>query len=240
LDEIESVSMEVRRELEALYDAEIAANDENFGLLLDKLQKLGIYDSSVVVFVSDHGEEFYEHRGWTHGKTLHAEMLRVPLVIKMPGAKNPRRLSELAQHVDLFPTLVELAGGTVPTMVQGRSLVSLLVPDHVAQAGTMFRQSFAHLDLRGKRALSVVEGEWKAIQRFESEDAAFPSLYSVELDPGELANKASILPTRAKTMMATYRRILKQLAHSQMEAPAIDESELERVSEELRALGYIK
>ncbi len=75
---------DVARELGALYDAEIAFNDHHLGRLLDHLKAENLYDSTIVLVVSDHGEEFYEHEYWGHGITLYEEQLRVPFVLKLP------------------------------------------------------------------------------------------------------------------------------------------------------------
>ncbi|MCP4660174.1 MAG: sulfatase, partial [bacterium] len=73
-----SVDRSMTEDLTALYDAEIFFNDHHFGALLDRLRATGLYESSVVIFLSDHGEEFFDHRGWGHGRTLYQEQLRVP------------------------------------------------------------------------------------------------------------------------------------------------------------------
>jgi arylsulfatase len=94
-------------ELVALYDAEVAAADTSFGALLDELGRRGLADETIIVFVSDHGEEFADHGGFEHSRTLYEEVLRVPLIVRAPGFA-PRRVAASAQHVDLLPTLLDL------------------------------------------------------------------------------------------------------------------------------------
>src|SRR6202166_1593884 len=95
----------------ALYDAQIAHADSQFGLLLQRLRDLGLYDRTVVVLVSDHGEEFLDHGLFAHGHSLYQEILHVPLVIRWPdGRYAGRRVDSLAQHVDLLPTILAAAG----------------------------------------------------------------------------------------------------------------------------------
>ena len=71
--------------LNDLYDAEIAQNDDAFGALVASLQEMDFYDDSLVIFLSDHGEEFQEHRGWRHGRRLYTESLSVPIIVTLTG-----------------------------------------------------------------------------------------------------------------------------------------------------------
>ena len=113
----------VRNDLVSLYDAEIAFNDEQFGRLIDELVRQGLYDSTMILVVSDHGEEFFDHGWWQHGKTLYQEQLGVPLVIRFPGGEGAGRVvGEIAQHIDLFPTILDVAGVPAPVALPGRSL----------------------------------------------------------------------------------------------------------------------
>ena len=113
----------IARELSALYDAEIACNDHHVGRLLDHLKARDLYDSTIVLVVSDHGEEFYEHEFWGHGDTLYGEQLRVPFVLKLPHQASAGRVVDgLAQHLDVMPTVLDLVGLPPVAGVQGRSL----------------------------------------------------------------------------------------------------------------------
>jgi choline-sulfatase len=113
---------ELRQNLLDLYDAEIATSDAAFGELIDLLARRGLWEDTVVVFVSDHGEELYEHGGWQHGKTLHTEMLDVPLIVHAPGAPDARTVQRQVQQVDVTPTILDLLGLPVPAVVEGHSL----------------------------------------------------------------------------------------------------------------------
>jgi len=77
--------------LSRLYDAEVAQNDRAFGELLDELGARGMDEDTAVIYVSDHGEEFQEHGRWEHGLSLYEEVLRIPLVMRLPGVP-PRRV----------------------------------------------------------------------------------------------------------------------------------------------------
>jgi arylsulfatase A-like enzyme len=97
--------------LRGLYDGEISYVDHRIGELYGLLRDRGILDSTVLVFTSDHGENLGEHRLMDHQYCLYDTLLRVPLVIRYPNEFEPgRRVSEQVRMVDLFPTLLRLAG----------------------------------------------------------------------------------------------------------------------------------
>ena len=97
-----------------LYDGEVRFVDDNVARFLAELQRLGIYDDALIVFVSDHGEEFWEHGGYEHGHSLYDELTRVPLFVKLPGTREGRRRSELVSTGSLMPTILELIGDPAP------------------------------------------------------------------------------------------------------------------------------
>ncbi len=117
--------------LEARYDAEVQFADKHIGLLLSALRDAGLAEQTAVVVFADHGEAFGEHKLggeplYFHGESLYNEVLRVPLIVYVPGQK-PQVISERASLLDLAPTVLELAGVPVPTSFRGRSLASLVL-----------------------------------------------------------------------------------------------------------------
>ena len=121
-----------REVVSALYDAEVAAQDEELGLVFRTLDSLGLTRNTIVILTADHGEELFEH-GWIgHGSTslagtLYEELVRIPLIVSLPGRfPAGRRVGALVQGVDLMPTLFELIGLEPGGPLQGRSFRSLL------------------------------------------------------------------------------------------------------------------
>jgi arylsulfatase A-like enzyme len=109
----------------AQYDGEIAYGDAEFGRFLRELQARGLYDRALIVFLSDHGEEFLEHGDWMHGHTLFEELIRVPLVVKYPGNHHAgRRVARQVLLVDVLPTVLRSQGLPLPSSpaVAGRPL----------------------------------------------------------------------------------------------------------------------
>ena len=109
----------------ARYDGEIRYTDLHLGRLLDALRAKGLYDKTIIVVTGDHGEGFGEHHVRMHGYDLYSAQTKVPLVIRVPGL-SPRRARTPAGHVDIMPTLVNLAGGPPNPDMMGRSLVDVL------------------------------------------------------------------------------------------------------------------
>src|SRR5262249_36190439 len=111
----------------AMYDREAFYSDLYFGKFIDYLKQNGLYENSIVVFTADHGEQFFEHEAWGHGKSLYEPEIRVPLMIKFPNHKFARkRLSQTVRHIDLFPTASELTGMKPPDRIQGQSLMPVI------------------------------------------------------------------------------------------------------------------
>jgi arylsulfatase A-like enzyme len=93
------------------YDSSIRYVDAEVGRILDKLKEKGLYESSFIIFTSDHGEALYEHGYWGHGQTVYHETARVPLIVKFPAKMGLKgRIERVTQLVDIFPTFAALFG----------------------------------------------------------------------------------------------------------------------------------
>lgn len=224
-------------EMVDLYDAEVRANDESFGALLEELRRRGLYDRTIVVFVSDHGEEFCEHGGWEHGRTLFSEVLGVPLVIRVPGMSRGSRRPELVEQVDLMPTLLDLAGVHAGGPANGRSLKPLLSG---AAASWPSVASLAHLDYRGRAGVSVVEGDWKLIMDSRQGVVGYPRLYYRPADPNDQHDVSFRHRERAYFMRARLSQLLLAGQTAPLPSATPDPAGLREIEEHLRALGYVR
>jgi len=142
-----------RARIKALYGGEVSFADAAFGSLLAGLRERSLLDETLVVFTSDHGEEFWEHGERGHGKTLSEEVLRVPLVIRLPESVPVGEvIRRPVQLVDVFPTILELLDIPLPPGLDGTSLLDPTRPQIPA---------FARLDLDGQRLATLRSGRWK-------------------------------------------------------------------------------
>ncbi|NQS88230.1 sulfatase-like hydrolase/transferase [Patescibacteria group bacterium] len=116
------------RAFREVYQAEILEFDHYFGEFIRKLKAMGLYNSSMIIFMSDHGEEFYEHKAWTHGHSLYNELIKIPLIIKFPHNEYKGvEISEDVGIIDIFPTILEACEVKFNSKsVDGESLLPLL------------------------------------------------------------------------------------------------------------------
>ena len=213
--------------LQAAYDRELRATDRTVGRLLDHLERLGLSDSTVVALTSDHGEQFAEHGALGHGgNAFYNEVLHVPLVLA--GALPDDPISTFADAVstlDLYPTLLGLAGIERPAQVSGRDLRS------ASSGGPVLATN--------ETTWKLVEGDWSYIysRRHEREE-----LYDLARDPGELSDLAGARPDVTATMRARLEETIRQgrrhpYAALRAELGRVPMSD--RVESTLRSLGYL-
>ncbi len=172
-------------EMRRLYEGEIEYLDANVGRLLTKLRDLGLRENTVVALTSDHGEEFFEHRGWWHGLTLYDEQIRVPLLIRWAAgarAAPPDATHSLARLVDISPTLLARAGAPIPPAMQGIDLAT-----DPAKRAEKHRRAFAEEDHEGNVLRALRTLEWKLLEanRGNPRGLAERELFRVADDPGE-------------------------------------------------------
>ena len=102
------VEAATRESLLELYQAEVMAFDCYFGEFIRNLKEMNLYDQSFIILMSDHGEEFYEHKGWEHCHSMYDELIRVPIILKFPGNRfKGRKIREPAGVIDILPTLLK-------------------------------------------------------------------------------------------------------------------------------------
>jgi len=109
------------------YDSAIAFVDSEIGKLLQSLREKGLYENSLIVILSDHGESLYEHEQWGHGHFVYEETARVPLVVKFPAAMNLKgRVKTVVELAGVFPTVLDIFGQRLP--LDGKSLLDAAAP----------------------------------------------------------------------------------------------------------------
>ena len=209
-----------------LYDGEIRFADEYFGRLLDALQKRGLLDTTVVVLTSDHGEEFLEHGGVGHGQTLHAEVVNVPMIIRLAGAVGGgTQVDRTVQQIDVLPTILDASGVPVPPDLDG---LSWLAP----QGPVTSTEAFATVRLGPFDQQAVVADSWKAIRDFDAPPGSRVRLFDTRTDPGELHDAGATAPL----LLGYARARLREVAGPLRPGPVVpDNDRLDR----LRALGYV-
>ncbi len=182
------------------YDGAIRYTDDQIARVLEQL---GPQDVAVVF--SDHGEEFWDHKGFEHGHTLYEELLAVPLVIKAPGLE-PGRVSQPVSLLDVTPTLLEQLGVPGDDGVTGLSLLPLAAGDiPTAQAFEQRLHGFGR-PLYGDEQWGVLDGELKYIA-----DGGKEQVFDLASDPGEQDDLARsgdepLLPERRAALGRSLER----------------------------------
>ena len=203
-----------------LYDGDVRTADTYFGRLMDDLARNGLLDDTLVVLTADHGEEFLEHGGVAHGQTLYREVLRVPLLVRLPGgAQGGTRVDRVVRQVDIFPTVLDLLGLPPRPWLDGTSLVTPAPGEG---------EAYSVLHLGGFDVESLSTLEWKAIHNFGGRPRF--ELYRLLEDPGEQRDVAAASP-----VALGYARVrLPELGTVPAPGARVDPQRLAR----LRALGY--
>jgi uncharacterized sulfatase len=172
------------RECKQAYYAAISFVDAQIGKLLETMDRLKLWENTVVVFWSDHGYHLGEHGLWMK-QSLFEESARVPLIVVAPGAKgNGRPCPRTVELVDLYATLADLAGVAPPKTLAGASLKPLL--DDPAKSWE--RSAFTQVQRGGFPGYSVRTERWRYIEWDDGEKGT--QLYDQDQDPRELQNLA--------------------------------------------------
>jgi arylsulfatase A-like enzyme/tetratricopeptide (TPR) repeat protein len=205
------------------YDGEIAAADDIVGELLEPLRRLGVYDRALIVVTSDHGEGLGDHGEDQHSILLYREVLRVPLLLKLPGARLAGTTVEApGQLIDLVPTVAGLVGFETPAGLRGRSLLHL---EEASPRAAYAETLYPRLQLGWSDLKSLVDGRWHYIH------GPRPELYDQGTDPGEKQDLIAREGERAERMRAELERY-----PTGPQAPRpVDPATAER----LAALGYV-
>jgi arylsulfatase A-like enzyme len=232
--------------LRALYDGEVAYADAELGRFLDLLIYFGLYDDSLVIFTSDHGEEFNDHGSFDHGRTMYEEVAEVPLIVKLPaGVDVPRglRVQTRVSSLDLFPTILETAGIPSPSR-WGRSLLQVIAEDGTESDP---RPVFSEVNPVGSEIFESVDylaawlGETKCIySRTQTDLLGQPippwQCFDLSSDPDELHALADDDPqaVACRQVLESWMRITE--GSEDEVGPEVDDE----TTEMLRAVGYIE
>jgi arylsulfatase A-like enzyme len=230
------------------YDGSIRAMDVEIGRLVERLRSLGLDDDTLLVFLSDHGEEFHDHGRMFHGQTVYGELTQTPLIVRWPaGLPKGRKVEDVVQTIDVFPTLLDLNGIAPPAGIQGQSLTPLLTGQGQWKARPAISEKQKTTSAGAPPPLdtesfAIVEGGWKLIHNTARHDGDPEfELYDFIKDPLNKTNVADqhqdIVARMAKTLdgwheMAKAAKLKPDSETNKSLTPA----QLQR----LRSLGYVK
>jgi arylsulfatase A-like enzyme len=230
-------SVQEREAIRSLYDGEVRYIDANIERVLGTLKRLHLYDDSLIVFTSDHGEEFWEHGRLGHGHSLYDELLRVPLIVKLPGSKQRGRTAVAVSTASVTPTILDASGIRYDA---GNVSVPSLLPliDSAAGTYTEFPIVSGAQIMFDRREAVFFEGYKYIVSAVDGKE----ELFDLSADPREQNSVAALAAGRIEQA----HRLLQ--AHSASAASLrkrlrIEEGAIqadEDTVRRLRTLGYLK
>jgi len=210
----------------SLYDGEIAFLDDQLGRFFLRLKQMGIYDSSLIIITSDHGELLGEHGIYRHRSPLYEGVVRIPLIIKFPFSRRVGREKRMITLTDLYPTILSICGLPIPNNISGKTfgnasspVVSELYYYGIGQHRILYAGKYKYMRYEHKRG---------------------PELYDLNKDPLEKENLAEKLP---EVTLAMEEKLQDwEEAHRPKYTPSGKGEEIlsKEVVEGLKALGYIQ
>lgn len=224
----------------ALYDGNLAWVDAEVGRMIEDLKRRGVWDKTILVLTSDHGEAFWEHGVRGHGFHVYEEFVRIPLIIRVPGLA-PREVVEAVELIDVTPTLLDLAGVFVPAQgAAGQSLASVMVGEtRSPDVAFMRNHKSGYLELAARRGPL----KYHALVRENR-----PEFYNLDADPGETMNLLGTTDPAAPEILTLFAG-MRQLLSDWVDAgsgtgddfdPALTGADSldQDTIEALRAIGY--
>jgi arylsulfatase A-like enzyme len=238
IEQLEALKQSKRRvsdadlqRLIALYDRGVAYVDHWIGRLLDGLKERDLYDDTMVIITSDHGEEFLEHGRLGHLYAYYEESLRVPLIIRLPREGRGAVVDEPVGLIDVLPTILDVMEIDYAPVVQGASLRATwtagkaVSPDYFAEAS--YEADTA----------AIRSSRYKYIWNRGRPD----QLYQLATDPGEQQNVCDQEPVACRKMRGRLRvhfqrnrELAATLAPLRSQVVELDD----RTREQLEVLGY--
>lgn len=220
------------------YDGEIRYLDDQLAALFSFLEHAQLLGDTLWVMTSDHGEEFGEHDGRYHGKTLYREQLKVPWIMRWPdGLPSGIRADARVQNVDIAPTILDLLGLATPAPFEGASRRSSLPPGQPEAPPNIAR--FAQVGLNDlapdRDLLSVTTARWKYIKDRRSD---WRRLFDRLADPGEQHDLVEVRPGIVAEMEERCDHFLRSRDHARRTTEKITVDDA--VAEQLRQLGYLR
>ena len=223
-----------------LYRGEVRYVDSRLARLIDTLKRLDLYDDTLIVLTSDHGEEFWEHGGTLHGHTFYNELLAVPLIFKLPSSEARTRSSIPAEvsTVSLTPTILDLCGlAFEPSQFSARSLADFWTSEAEPKSPL---PAFSSSPLYFLNRHAIIENGWKYIRHPEPRH---DELYNLKSDPAEKMNVASIEPERVarlRSRLDEHREQSRALKARLGIGDPADPAAQEEMQRRLKSLGYTR
>jgi len=218
--------------LTGLYAGEIAYTDYCIGQIVNKLKNLNLFDSTLIIVTSDHGEMLLEHGEFTHSYYIYQSAVKVPLLFKLPGRTRSRVIKDTAGLIDIVPTVCGLLSLEPPTQVKGKDLSGYFWNKNFGLKDRLFYcESMTPTKFHANPLLGIVSKRWKYIKTTR------PELYDLIKDPQERVNLITQQPQQVCILEDELAQIIEQASSTQASNSKwqLDAESLKR----LESLGYV-
>jgi arylsulfatase A-like enzyme len=219
------------------YDGSIAFMDAEIQRLFEGMKQAGLYDNTLIVVTSDHGQALGEHSHVGHPASLHQELVRVPLIVKYPAresAEAGQSVAATVSGVDVLPTILDTVGIPAPATIHGRSLRKYAPDaDRIVISESFFNHRERRLGYRTERIeRAFYRGGWKLIQAV----AGKKELYHVDRDREELRNVYDPDSPIVRQLTQDLDHWIHDAPPRRKGGPKVDRETMDR----LRSLGYVQ
>jgi arylsulfatase A-like enzyme len=236
----DQVSDEYLQSLVDKYDTAVRYSTDQLAELFSLLAAKSLYDDALIIVTADHGEELFDHGGFSHGFSLHRELVHVPLFVKLPGQTDGVVVERRVGLEDVMPTVLEVAGIDADLDLDGRSLVRMATFGDLGHGGeepTRLSQTswegrcIARGATKGNYRLLEIAWNYERLSNVTR-------LYDVAADPGETLDLAADHPEVARRLLDDLRSRFAEAARLAGPEPVNRKDQLDQ--ERLRALGYVE
>lgn len=230
-----------REHLLDYYRQELAAADAVIADLYSYLEESGQIENTYLFITADHGEEFYDHGDWGHGKSLFPEVIHVPaILVAPPGLRRGVQVDRLVDNVDIAPTLVELAGLSPNETWEGESLADMFIPGKAGLRNAAHeRPVMSQFDDGQLFYASIIADKYQMILRMQHGDERF-SLFDLSVDPGAGTNVYGTGIAIEDSLMISLERALQRMHDTADQMSGEAEQVDEELMKQLKTLGYIE
>ncbi len=228
------LSQRERDDLVSQYDGSIAYMDWSLGEFLNQLKQRGLYDNTLLIITSDHGEAFGEKDLVGHALSVYQAMVHVPLLIKYPGQNAPAVSSDTVSLTDLVPTILAVLGYSSPKMIQGKNLRSA----SAERSSEVLSETFVHPLMSTwtprfqRSAQALFSGTLKFIQSSNGDK----ELYDLSADPNEDLNLVARQPTDLFSQTLVHYLSAAAVESRRQKQDQVGSGTIEK----LKSLGYIQ
>jgi choline-sulfatase len=212
------------------YDAEIAYIDQQLGRFLDAVNKKSPADKTLIVLLSDHGEDLGQHGEYHHGIFLYDNTVRIAWIMAGPAIPAGIRVQQQARTIDVLPTVLDLLGGKASSVVQGTSMVPAFSGKQVPSTYSYEETLFPKFMMNWAALRGIHTTDWMYVH------APKPELYDLRNDPGELHNVIDAHPKEYRELEKQLN-LLSQTGGNKTEKVVSDQMD-QQTTERLRSLGY--